>query len=169
MSEYGEIETGQEHAGLSEAHEGYGAEQDHQAQYGILEQDHQSYEHEEFENVKHIEYTDAAGNHYEVTEYTHYEHTEIEEDHTFMAYGQESGGSAGLGAADGYSLEGDSAGLGAAGSGFGEAGFGEAGGDESGGFGAATVFHGLESITSRFENFLGSGLNSDNDINDASA
>jgi hypothetical protein len=162
MSEYGEIDTGQEHAGLEAVHEGYGAEQDHQAQYGVLEQDHQSFEHEEFEHLKHIEYTDAAGNHYEVTEYTHYEHTEVEEDHTFMAYGQESS-HAGLGAAEGYSLEGDSAG-------FGEAGFGGADGDGGAAhFGAASVASGLESITSRFENFLGSGLQSDNEINDASA
>ncbi|MGI5243606.1 hypothetical protein [Dactylosporangium sp. CA-139066] len=164
MSEYGEIETGQEHAGLQQAHEAYGAEQDHQAQYGILEQDHHSYEHEEFEHLKHIEYTDAAGNHYEVTEYTHYEHTEVEDDHTFMAYGQESGGSAGLHQADAYSLEGDSAGV----SGLGEAHFGAADGGEAH-FGAASVASGLESITSRFENFLGSGFLNDNEINDASA
>jgi hypothetical protein len=162
MSDYGDIETGQEHAGLEAVHEDYGNEQDHQSQFGILEQDHQSYEHEEFENLKHIEYTDAAGNHYEITEYTHYEHTELEQDHTFMAYGQESGGNAGLGAADGYSLEGDSAG-------FGEAGFGDGGDGGEAHFGAASVAQGLESITSRFENFLGSGLQGDNEINDASA
>jgi hypothetical protein len=98
MSEYGEIETGESHSGLSEAHAEAGSEQDYNSQYGILEQDHQSIEHTEYENVKHIEYTDAAGNHYEVTEYTHYEHTEIESEHTFAAYGQE--GSSGFGAAE---------------------------------------------------------------------
>ena len=98
MSEYGEIETGETHSGLAEAHAESGSEQDYGSQYGILEQDHQSIEHTEYENVKHIEYTDAAGNHYEVTEYTHYEHTEIESEHTFAAYGQE--GSAGFGAAE---------------------------------------------------------------------
>ena len=98
MSEYGDIDTGQEHSGLEAVHETHGQELDHQSQYGILEQDHQSIEHTEYENVKHIEYTDAAGNHYEVTEYTHYEHTEIESEHTFAAYGQE--GSAGFGAAE---------------------------------------------------------------------
>jgi hypothetical protein len=154
MSEYGDIDTGQEHSGLEAVHETHGQELDHQSQYGILEQDHHSEEHEEFEHLKHIEYTDAAGNHYEVTEYTHYEHTEIEDDHTFAAYGQESDnqafGSAGFGAAEGADSGGD-------------AGFGEAG------FGSASVASGLESITSRFENFLGSGLMSDNEINDSSA
>src|SRR3954471_986603 len=111
MSEYGELEhteAGEGHSTLGAAHEGDGAELDHQSQYGILEQSHQSIEHEEFENVKHIEYTDAAGNHYEVTEYTHYEHTEIEQEHTFLAEGSEGSG------------------------GFGEAGFGGAGVVESG-------------------------------------
>src|SRR4051812_22232688 len=151
MSEYGDIDTGQEHSGLEAVHETHGQELDHQSQYGILEQDHHSYEHEEFEHLKHIEYTDAAGNHYEVTEYTHYEHTEVEDDQRLMAYGQESTGDAGFGAADGT-----------------DAGFGEAGLGESG-FGSATAMSGLENITSRFENFLGSGLMSDNEINDASA
>jgi hypothetical protein len=108
MSEYGEIETGETHSGLAEAHAESGSEQDYNSQYGILEQDHQSIEHTEYENVKHIEYTDAAGNHYEVTEYTRYEHTEIESEHTYAAYGQE--GSAGLGfaAADSSELTADS-------------------------------------------------------------
>jgi hypothetical protein len=156
MSEYGEIDAGQEHGSLEAVHQGHGAELDHQSQYGILEQDHHSVEHEEFEHLKHIEYTDAAGNHYEVTEYTHYEHTEVEDDHRLMAYGQEGSGDAGFGAADGTDA------------GFGEAGLGESGFGESG-FGSASAMSGLESITSRFENFLGSGLTSDNEINDASA
>src|SRR5258707_10072292 len=124
MSEYGELEhsdASEGHGSLAEAHEEYGAEQDHQSQYGILEQSHQSIEHEEFENVKHIEYTDAAGNHYEVTEYTHYEHTEIEQDHTFLAEGSDSS--------------------------FGDAGFGGAGVVESG----DSEFSIVDSITSRFE------------------
>jgi hypothetical protein len=156
MSEYGDIDAGQEHASLEAVHEGHGAELDHQSQYGILEQDHRSFEHEEFENLKHIEYTDAAGNHYEITEYTHYEHTEVEEDHTLMAYGQESVGESGFGAADGTDA------------GFGEASLGESGFGESG-FGAASISSGLESITSRFENFLGSGLTNNNEIDEASA
>jgi hypothetical protein len=98
MSEYGEIETSEDHGGLAEAHVESGSEQDYGSQYGILETEHQSIEHTEYENVKHIEYTDAAGNHYEVTEYTHYEHTEIEQESTFAAYGQE--GSAGFGVAE---------------------------------------------------------------------
>ncbi|MEV6930346.1 hypothetical protein AB0M46_38500 [Dactylosporangium sp. NPDC051485] len=161
MSEYGEFDTGQEHGSLEAAHTEHGAAMDHQSQYGILERDHHSVEHEEYENVKHIEYTDAAGNHYEITEYTHYERTEIEDSHEYAAYGQESGSYAGFGAAEGESA------------GFGEASFGEAsGGDGLGlahGFGAASAASGLQSITSRFENFLGSGLFSDNDIDDASA
>src|SRR5215469_15881926 len=100
MSEYGDIDAGQEHASLEAVHEGHGAELDHQSQYGILERDHHSFEHEEFENLKHIEFTDAAGNHYEVTEYTHYEHTEVEDEHTFAAYGSESDSQAGFGEAD---------------------------------------------------------------------
>ena len=145
-----ELGGGEDHAFLEVVDQNQGHELDYQSQYGILEQDHRSYEHEEFENVKHIEYTDAAGNHYEVTEYTHYEHTEVEEDHTLMAYGQESVGDAGFGAADGTEA------------GFGEAGFGESG------FSSHLAAN-LDSITSRFENFLGSGLSSDNEINDASA
>jgi hypothetical protein len=151
MSDFGDIDTGQEHASLEAVHEGQGHELDHQSQFGVLEHDHQSYEHDEFEHLKHIEYTDAAGNHYEVTEYTHYEHTEVEQDHTFAAYGSESDGQAGFGAAEGSEA------------GFGESGFGESG------FGAASASSDLSSITSRFENFLGSGLMSDNEINDASA
>src|SRR6185369_6423773 len=96
MSEHGDFGTDHGNASLEAVGEDHGQELDHQSQYGILEQDHHSYEHEEFEQLKHIEYTDAAGNHYEVTEYTHYEHTEVEDDHRLMAYGQESGGSAGL-------------------------------------------------------------------------
>ncbi|GAA0729041.1 hypothetical protein Drose_11565 [Dactylosporangium roseum] len=99
MSEYGEIEMSEGHGSLAEVHAESGSEQDYQSQYGILEQEHQSYEHEEFENIRHIEYTDAAGNHYEVTEYTRYEHTEIEQEHTFAAYGEE-GGSAGFSAGE---------------------------------------------------------------------
>lgn len=159
MSEYGEYENGHETAGLEEAHADQGAEQDYQSQYGILEHDHHSVEHEEFEHLKHIEYTDAAGNHYEITEYTHYEHSEIEDDHTFAAYGEE-GGHAALGAADSGEA------------GFGEAGFGEAGigdGGEGHLLGASSAASGLQSITARFENFLGSGFMSDNEINDASA
>jgi len=142
MSEYelDHSDTSEGHGSLAAAHEETGAEQDHQSQYGILEQDHQSYEHEEFENVKHIEYTDAAGNHYEVTEYTHYEHTEIEQEHTFLAEGSDS--SAGFGEADGGVL----------GVGSGE-----------------SDFSAVDSITSRFENFLGSSLHSDNEISDSSA
>jgi hypothetical protein len=161
MSEYGEIDTGQEHASLEAVHEGQGAELDHQSQYGILEHDHHSFEHEEFENLKHIEYTDAAGNHYEVTEYTHYEHTEVEDEHTFAAYGSQSDGQAGFGEADGAS---GSAGLSEASTGV--ADFGES---EGHGFSAASMVSGLESITARFENFLGSGFHNDNEINDSSA
>ncbi|MER7004407.1 hypothetical protein ABT297_15360 [Dactylosporangium sp. NPDC000555] len=152
MSEYGEIEMGHEHGSLEEAHAGLGASQDYQSQYGILEHDHRSIEHEAFENVKHIEYTDAAGNHYQITEYTRYERTEIEEDHTFAAYGQESFGESGFGAAENDSV------------GFGEVGFGQVHS-----FGATSVLAGLEGITSHFENFLGSGSHNDNEINDASA
>ncbi|WP_433615520.1 hypothetical protein ACQP2P_11830 [Dactylosporangium sp. CA-139114] len=140
MSEYGEYEAGHETASLEAAHSGQGQELDHQSQYGILEQDHHSYEHEEFEQLKHIEYTDAAGNHYEITEYTHYEHTEVEDSHSLMAYGQESTGEAGFGEADGTDA------------GFGEAGFGESG------FGAASAGSSLESITSRLQSFLGNGF-----------
>jgi hypothetical protein len=153
MSEYGEIDAGQEHGSLEAVHQAQGHALDHQSQFGILEQDHHSVEHEEFEHLKHIEYTDAAGNHYEITEYTHYEHTEIEDDHTLMAYGQESVGEAGFGEAD------------ATDAGFGQAGFGAS----EAGFGSSSIFAGLEGITSRFENFLGSGVSSDNEINDASA
>lgn len=150
MSEFGHSfghelhheDAGQEHASLEAAHEGYGNEHDHQQAYGILERDHHSVEHEEFENLKHIEYTDAAGNHYEITEYTHYEHTEVEDDHTFAAYGSESDSNAGFGEADSLDSEG------------------------SAGFGSASA---ISSITSRFENFLGSGFLNDNEINDASA
>lgn len=91
MSEYGEIETGEAHGGLAEAHQETGSEQDYNSQYGILDVSHESIEHEEFEHVKHIEYTDAQGNHYEETEYVHYEHTEVEQDHTFASYGSEGG------------------------------------------------------------------------------
>jgi hypothetical protein len=161
MSEFGEYEAGQEHASLEAVHGSQGSELEHESQYGILEQDHRSVEHEEFERLKHIEYTDAYGNHYEVTEYTHYERTEIEEEHSFLAYGEDAGGQAGFGAADGE------AGFGEAG--FGQAGFGEAGFGSIAGLGATSAGAGLESITSRFENFLGSGVMSDNEINDSSA
>ena len=144
MSEYGEYDSGQEHAALEEVHADSGQEQDYQSQYGILEQDHHSVIHDELENVKHIEYTDAAGNHYEITEYTHIEHTEIEDSHTLLAYGQE-GGSEGFG---------DSAGLESA--------------DSGAIHGATASSSGLNSLTERFEDFLSSAF-SDNEINDASA
>ncbi|MET7395869.1 hypothetical protein ABZS66_20475 [Dactylosporangium sp. NPDC005572] len=147
MSEYGEIEHAESSAGLAEAHVESGGEQDYQSQYGILAQEHESFEHEEFENIKHIEYTDAAGNHYEVTEYTRYEHTEYESESTYGAYGSE-GGDSGFGAAEGTESLGQVHGAAAIG-------------------GAGTELHGL---TERFENFLTSaGFLNDNDISDSSA
>jgi hypothetical protein len=145
MSEFGEYSDGQEHASLEAVHEDAGHEQDFQSQYGILEQDHHSVIHDELENMKHIEYTDAAGNHYEITEYTHIEHTEIQDSHTLLSYGEE-GGDSNFGQADGL----------------------EAADSSSAIHGASVASSGLNGLTERFEDFLSSAF-SDNEINDASA
>ena len=90
MSEYGEFETGQEHAELDQLHEASGSEQDYQSQFGVYEQDHAAAESTSFDQGRHVEYTDPNGAHYEESDYTSYDHSAAETDHVFAAEGSES-------------------------------------------------------------------------------
>ncbi|MET7418779.1 hypothetical protein [Dactylosporangium sp. NPDC005555] len=93
MSEYGEIETGQEHAEVEQLQQVDASEQDYQSQFGVYEQDHASAESTSFDQGRHVEYTDPSGAHYEETEFTSYDHSAAETDHVFAAEGSESASS----------------------------------------------------------------------------
>ena len=90
MSEYGEIETGEQHEALDQVHEVDASEQDYQSQFGVYEQDHASAENTSFDQGHHVEYTNPSGEHYEESDYTSYDHSAAEADHVFAAEGSES-------------------------------------------------------------------------------
>src|SRR5687768_7127606 len=93
MSEYGEIETGQEHAEVEQLHQVDASEQDYQSQFGVYEQDHASAESTSFDQGHHVEYSNPSGEHYEESDYTSYDHSAAETDHIFAAEGSESASS----------------------------------------------------------------------------
>jgi hypothetical protein len=93
MSEYGEIETGQEHAEVEQLHEVSGSEADYNNQFAVYEQDHAAAESTSFDQGHHVEYTDPNGAHYEESDYTSYDHSAAETDHIFAAEGSESASS----------------------------------------------------------------------------
>ncbi|MEV4516965.1 hypothetical protein AB0K00_49435 [Dactylosporangium sp. NPDC049525] len=93
MSEYGEIETGEQHESLDQLHQVDASEQDYQSQFGVYEQDHASAESTSFDQGHHVEYTDPNGGHYEESDFTSYDHSAAETDHVFAAEGSESASS----------------------------------------------------------------------------
>ena len=90
MSEYGEIETGQEHAEVEQLHQIDASQEDYQSQFGVYEQDHAAAESTSFDQGRHVEYTGADGSHYEESEFTSYDHSAVETDSVFAAEGSES-------------------------------------------------------------------------------
>ncbi len=90
MSEYGEIETGQEHAEVEQLHQVEASEADYDNQFAVYEQDHAAAESTSFDQGHHVEYTDPNGAHYEESDYTSYDHSAVESDHVFAAEGSES-------------------------------------------------------------------------------
>jgi len=90
MSEYGEIETGQEHAEVEQLHQVDASEADYQSQFGVYEQDHAAAESTSFDQGHHVEYSNPSGEHYEESDYTSYDHSAAEADHVFAAEGSES-------------------------------------------------------------------------------
>src|ERR1043165_2757386 len=93
MSEYGEIETGEQHESLDQLHQVDASEQDYQSQFGVYEQDHASAESTSFDQGHHVEYTDPNGGRYEESDFTSYDHSAAETDHVFAAEGSESASS----------------------------------------------------------------------------
>ena len=93
MSEYGEIETGEQHESVDQLHQVDASEQDYQSQFGVYEQDHAAAESTSFDQGHHVEYSDPSGAHYEESDYTSYDHSAAEADHVFAAEGSESASS----------------------------------------------------------------------------
>ena len=93
MSEYGEIETGEQHESVDQLHQVDASEQDYQSQFGVYEQDHASAENTSYDHGHQVAYTDPNGAHYEESDYTSYDHSAAETDHVFAAEGSESASS----------------------------------------------------------------------------
>ncbi|WP_327004087.1 hypothetical protein OHA72_55085 [Dactylosporangium sp. NBC_01737] len=93
MSEYGEIETGEQHESVDQLHQVDASEQDYQSQFGVYEQDHAAAESTSFDQGHHVEYSNPNGEHYEESDYTSYDHSAAETDHVFAAEGSESASS----------------------------------------------------------------------------
>ncbi|WP_033368062.1 hypothetical protein, partial [Dactylosporangium aurantiacum] len=90
MSEYGEIETGEQHAEIDQLHQVDASQEDYQSQFGVYEADHASAESTSFDQGHSVEFTGADGSHYAEQDYTSYDHSAAETDHVFAAEGQES-------------------------------------------------------------------------------
>ena len=93
MSEYGEIETGEQHESVDQLHQVDATEQDYQSQFGVYEQDHAAAESTSFDQGPHVEYTNPSGEHYEASDYPSYDPSAAETDHIFAAEGSESASS----------------------------------------------------------------------------
>ena len=89
-TDYGHVETGQEHESLDQLHQAQGGEADYNNQFGVYEQDHASAESTSFDQGSHVEYDNPAGAHYEESNFTSYDHNAAETDHVFAAEGSES-------------------------------------------------------------------------------
>ncbi|GAA2599895.1 hypothetical protein GCM10010399_33360 [Dactylosporangium fulvum] len=90
MTEYGEIEAGQESGELEQLHETSGSEAGYQSEFGVYGQDHAAAESTSLQQGHHMEYTDPSGARYEETDFTNYEHSAVETDSVFAAEGSES-------------------------------------------------------------------------------
>ena len=90
MSEYGEIETGEQHESVDQLHQVDATEQDYQSQFGVYEQDHAAAESTSFDQGHSVEFTGADGSHYAEQDFTSYDHSAAETDSVFAAEGSES-------------------------------------------------------------------------------
>ena len=86
-TDYGHVETGQEHEGLDQLHQAHGAEADLHNQFGQYEADHNAAEHTGFQQGHHTE-SDVHDAHNEADDYTNYDHDAAENDHVFAAAGE---------------------------------------------------------------------------------
>ncbi|WP_238012800.1 hypothetical protein KZZ52_21175 [Dactylosporangium sp. AC04546] len=88
--EYGQYATGAESGEVEQLHEASASEADYNSDFAVYEQDHTSAESTDFEQGRHVEYTDPNGAHYESTDYVSYSHDEYATEHVFAAEGSES-------------------------------------------------------------------------------
>ncbi|MEU0558414.1 hypothetical protein [Dactylosporangium sp. NPDC006015] len=93
MSEYGEIETGEQHEALDQLHQVDASESSYDSQFGVYEQDHAAAESTSFDQGHQVSYTDPSGARYEESDFTSYDHSSAETDHVFAAEGSESASS----------------------------------------------------------------------------
>ncbi|WP_327011295.1 hypothetical protein OHA72_30855 [Dactylosporangium sp. NBC_01737] len=89
-TDYGQIETGQQHESLDQLHQASGSEADYNNQFNVYEQDHAAAESTSFDQGHHVEYSNPSGEHYEESDFTSYDHSAAESDHVFAAEGSES-------------------------------------------------------------------------------
>ena len=89
-TDYGHVETGQEHESLDQLHQVDASQEDYASQFGVYEADHASAENTSFDQGHQVEYTGADGSHYAESDFTSYDHSEAETDHVFAAEGSEN-------------------------------------------------------------------------------
>jgi hypothetical protein len=89
-TDYGHVETGEQHEALDQLHEVNASEADYNNQFGVYEQDHASAESTSFDQGHHVQVDNPDGGHYEESDFTSYDHNEAEADHVFAAEGSES-------------------------------------------------------------------------------
>ncbi|MGI5181708.1 hypothetical protein ACQEVZ_35930 [Dactylosporangium sp. CA-152071] len=88
-TDYGHVETGQDHESLNQLHEVNAADNNYDSNFGVYEQDSASAESTSFDQGHHVSVTDASGAQYEESDFTSYDHNEASADHTFAAEGSE--------------------------------------------------------------------------------
>jgi len=89
-TDYGHVETGENHEALDQLHQVDASESNYDSQFNVYEQDHAAAESTSFDQGHHVEYTNPNGAHYEESDYTSYDHSAAETDHIFAAEGSES-------------------------------------------------------------------------------
>ena len=89
-TDYGHVETGEQHEALDQLHQVNASEADYNNQFNVYEQDHAAAESTSFDQGHQVEYTDPNGGHYAESDYTSYDHSAAEADHVFAAEGSES-------------------------------------------------------------------------------
>ena len=90
MSEY-DADSGHDSAGLSEAHENYGGDQDGHQSLEAAGSNHQIEFDEHLVHVHHVEYDDAQGNHFEETSYEVVDVHVVESEDNFALQGGDTG------------------------------------------------------------------------------
>jgi hypothetical protein len=86
--EYNQYAAGEEHNALNELHQDQSSVSEHDAQYGVYENDHHEAENTDFTKLHHEE-VDTPYVHAESTDYVDYSHSSEVDDHEFAAYGSE--------------------------------------------------------------------------------